>query len=108
MKKKLLFVAGAALGYVVGTRTGRQGYEKLKTQAGDVWQKPAVQDGLSRAGSFAEEKIPVVGSTVSHGLKTAADAVTKAVNKNESESSSNDAANESDGTAKPGPVGHTS
>jgi hypothetical protein len=119
MKKKLMFVLGAAAGYVIGTRTGRQGYEKLKTQVGEVWQKPAVQDGLSKAESFVEEKIPVVGSTVSQGLKTAADSVTKAVKKNESgddsgndssasDSSGSDSSSDSDDTPKPGPVGHTS
>lgn len=104
MKKKLLFVAGAALGYVVGTRTGRQGYEKLKTQAGAVWQKPAVQDGLSRAEAFVEEKVPVVGSTVSSAVKNAADSISEAVKKNDSAGSSSD----SDDTPKPGPVGHAS
>lgn len=105
MKKKLLFVAGAALGYVVGTRTGRQGYEKLKTQAGAVWQKPAVQDGLTRAEAFVEEKVPVVGSTVSQAVKTAADSITKAVEKNESADSSSDTTDAADAgssdTAKP-------
>jgi FMN-dependent NADH-azoreductase len=90
MKKKLLFVLGAAVGYVVGTRTGRKGYEKLKDQVGEVWQKPAVQDGIVRAELFAEEKIPVVGHTVSAAVQTAADSVTNAVKKND-ESSSSDA-----------------
>lgn len=114
MKKKLMFVLGAAAGYVIGTRTGRQGYEKLKTQVGEVWQKPAVQDGLSKAESFVEEKIPVVGSTVSQAVKSAADSVSKAVKKNESDdasddsSSSDSSSNDSDETPKPGPAGSTS
>ena len=113
MKKKLLFVAGAAVGYVIGTRTGRQGYEKLKDQAGAVWQKPAVQDGLSRAESFVEEKVPFVGSTVSSAVKSAADSISDAVKKNESDdsgssNSSSEGSDESDDTPKPGPVGHAS
>ena len=95
MKKKLLFVLGAAVGYVVGTRTGRQGYEKLKSQVGDVWQKPVVQDGIVRAEVFAEEKIPVVGGTVSAAVKTAADSVTNAVKKNEESTDSTDSSDDS-------------
>jgi hypothetical protein len=86
LKKKLLFVLGAAVGYVVGTRTGRQGYEKLKSQVGDVWQKPVVQEGIVRAEVFAEEKIPLVGGAVSAAVQTAADSVTSAVKKNEDSS----------------------
>ena len=95
LKKKLLFVLGAAVGYVVGTRTGRQGYEKLKSQVGEVWQKPAVQDGIVRAEVFAEEKIPVVGGTVSAAVKTAADSVTNAVKKNEATTGSTDGSGDS-------------
>jgi hypothetical protein len=109
MKKKLMFVLGAAVGYVVGTRTGRQGYEKLKHQVGEVWQKPAVQEGLSKAETFVEEKVPVVGSTVSQAVKSAADSVTKAVKKNEEESASDDSSDSAaDETPKPGPAGSTS
>jgi hypothetical protein len=86
LKKKLLFVLGAAVGYVIGTRTGRQGYEKLKSQVGDVWQKPVVQEGIVRAEVFAEEKIPLVGGAVSSAVQTAADSVTSAVKKNEESS----------------------
>jgi hypothetical protein len=110
MKKKLMFVLGAAAGYVVGNRTGRQGYEKLKHQVGEVWQKPAVQDGLVKAETFVEEKVPVVGSTVSQAVKSAADSVTKAVKKNEEDSASDESASsDSDNdTPKPGPAGSNS
>jgi len=109
MKKKLLFVLGAAVGYVVGTRTGRQGYEKLKHQVGEVWQKPAVQDGIVRAEIFAEEKIPVVGSTVSAAVQGAAESVTNAVKKNEGSSSSSGAASSDTppDASKPGDAGST-
>ena len=94
MKKKLLFVLGAAVGYVIGTRTGRQGYTKLKEQVGALWQKPAVQDGLVYAEVFAEEKIPVVGSTVSAAVQSAANSVTHAVEKNDESSSTESDASE--------------
>ncbi|WP_213815008.1 YtxH domain-containing protein [Glaciihabitans sp. dw_435] len=64
MKAKVTFVLGAALGYVVGTRTGRRGYEKIKSQASDLWQSPRVQRTVADVEDFAREKIPAVGDVV--------------------------------------------
>ena len=64
MQGKILFVLGAAAGYVVGTRVGRQGYENLKKQANDVLHDPKVQKTVASAGEFARDKIPVVGDIV--------------------------------------------
>ncbi|PYI37289.1 hypothetical protein CVS30_16355 [Arthrobacter psychrolactophilus] len=44
MQAKLTFLAGAALGYVLGTRAGRGSYEKIKASAKEFWAKDAVQD----------------------------------------------------------------
>ena len=77
MQKKLIFALGAAVGYVVGTRTGRQGYEKLKRQARDTWQSPTVQRGVDTVEGFVQDKIPVAASAVSdvrHKLDDAASA----------------------------------
>ena len=64
MQKKLIFVVGAAIGYVVGTRTGRAGYERLKHQAADVWQNPRVQKTVDDVEHFAKDKVPVVGDVI--------------------------------------------
>lgn len=47
MKAKLSFLAGAALGYVLGTRAGRESYEKIKASAQQAWSKDAVQDTVA-------------------------------------------------------------
>ncbi|MDJ0314899.1 hypothetical protein [Arthrobacter sp. H35-D1] len=44
MKAKLIFMAGLAVGYVVGTRVGRRGYESLKNNARAVWETDPVQE----------------------------------------------------------------
>jgi hypothetical protein len=62
MYGKIMFVVGAAVGYVVGTRQGREGYEKLKKQVTDLWENPKVQRTVADAQKFAEEKIPLVGA----------------------------------------------
>jgi hypothetical protein len=33
MKNKLVFASGMAAGYVLGTRAGRESYEKIRTKA---------------------------------------------------------------------------
>ncbi|MCU1406595.1 MAG: hypothetical protein JWQ43_2898 [Glaciihabitans sp.] len=82
-----MFVLGAATGYVVGTRTGRQGYERLKRQASALWTAPSVQKTVTQAEEFARDKIPVVGATVSAAAKKAGEAVTDAAEKNGSPAS---------------------
>ena len=48
MSKIGLLVAGG-VGYVLGTRAGREQYAKIKEQAQELWQSPKVQDAKSKA-----------------------------------------------------------
>jgi hypothetical protein len=77
MYGKLLFVAGAAVGYVVGTRRGRRDYETVKRKASEFWLDPRVQKAATRAGDFVGENVPVVGEK----LSDAVDSVTSAARK---------------------------
>jgi hypothetical protein len=43
MAKTWVFVAGAGIGYVLGTRAGRQKYEELVGKARDVMDRPDVK-----------------------------------------------------------------
>ena len=49
MKLKLTFLAGAAVGYVLGARAGRGRYEEIKNQAETLWQDPRVQEKVTAA-----------------------------------------------------------
>ena len=69
MKKRLILLAGLGVGYVLGSRTGRQSYEKLKAQAQDLWTDPRVQDTVEKAHQSIREKSPAVADAV----QTAAD-----------------------------------
>jgi hypothetical protein len=51
--RKLTFLAGLALGYVLGTRAGRERYEQLRKTARDVSQTPAVQSAARNAKQAA-------------------------------------------------------
>ena len=61
---KISFVAGAAVGYVLGTRAGEKRYEQIKKQADKAWSNPAVQDKVSAATETVKAKAPVVAAAV--------------------------------------------
>jgi 2',3'-cyclic-nucleotide 2'-phosphodiesterase (5'-nucleotidase family) len=44
MIKKLFFVAGAGVGYLLGTRAGREKYDKMVAKAREVMDRPDVQE----------------------------------------------------------------
>ncbi|WP_034649642.1 YtxH domain-containing protein [Cellulomonas sp. HZM] len=60
MKGKVAFVAGAGLGYLLGTRAGRGQFEKIKGWASDMWADPRVQgyvhDAQDQAMQFAKDQ----------------------------------------------------
>jgi len=45
---KLAFVTGAAVGYVLGTRAGREAYEQIVTNARNIGQQPTVRQAQSK------------------------------------------------------------
>ncbi|MCU1439312.1 MAG: hypothetical protein JWP85_309 [Rhodoglobus sp.] len=98
MQGKLLLVAGLAVGYVLGARRGREGYDKLKRQASETWRSPNVQRTVSSARKFAEDNIPVVGDAISDAVKKVNDAATETTGSSTSASSG-----ASDGSATSGP-----
>jgi hypothetical protein len=61
MKGKVLFVAGLAVGYVLGTRDGRRRYEQIKAAAANIWESEPVQWGAAQAreamGDVADKAI---------------------------------------------------
>lgn len=68
MQGRILFVAGAAVGYVLGARAGRRRYEQIKSAADRVWNDRNVQKGVNDVvGSvqgFVKEKAPEVQDAV--------------------------------------------
>lgn len=47
MKAKLIFLAGLAVGYVLGTRAGRSSYEDIKASVKSLWAKDVVQETVT-------------------------------------------------------------
>jgi hypothetical protein len=60
VKGKLLLATGVAVGYVLGSRSGRKSYEELKGHAKDLWANPSVQEQVAHAKDLAREQAPVV------------------------------------------------
>ncbi|WP_405761906.1 YtxH domain-containing protein [Streptomyces sp. NBC_00045] len=50
MRYKVTFAVGLALGYVLGTRAGRERYEQLKKSAREIVQNPAVRNTAETVG----------------------------------------------------------
>lgn len=72
MKGKLLLLAGAAVGYVFGTRAGRERYEQMKHGVTKAWNDPRVQQKFTEAEHFVNE---TAGKTVPQMQEKFSDAV---------------------------------
>lgn len=56
MRGRLMFLAGAAAGYVLGAKAGRGRYEQIKTQADSLWHDPRVQEKVDQGKTLVAEK----------------------------------------------------
>ena len=75
MKGKITLLVGGAVGYVLGTRAGRQRYEQMKSQAQALWKNPKVQEKATQAQDYAREKAPVVKEKAAGAAAAAKDKV---------------------------------
>ncbi|WP_313543019.1 hypothetical protein [Leifsonia aquatica] len=64
MRGKLLFVTGAAVGYVLGARAGRKRYDQMKAAATKVWESQGVQKQVHAVEDFVAEKVGELPETV--------------------------------------------
>ena len=53
MKTKIAFVVGLAIGYIFGTRAGRERYEQIRRAANTVWDSTLVKRGRDQVGEYA-------------------------------------------------------
>jgi hypothetical protein len=72
MKGKITLLIGGAVGYVLGTRAGRERYEQIKSQARGLWNNPKVQDAAGSAQDYARQKAPEVQQKVAEAAGPAA------------------------------------
>ena len=90
MKKLSVLVIGA-VGYVLGSRAGRERYEQIKRQATKAWNKPTVQNAADNVEQAVKNTASDVGSKVADA---ASDASAKVVNKVKGEKVKDDPADD--------------
>lgn len=66
--RRLILLAGVAIGYILGAKAGRERYEQLADQASKVWTDPRVQTKVGEV----KEQAPHVASKVGDRAKSAA------------------------------------
>jgi hypothetical protein len=84
MKNKLVFGAGIAAGYVLGSRSGRAAYEKLKARAAALWESQPVQDKVAAATDAVKEKAPEVSGQLGEAARRAGTVIGSAVRRDNS------------------------
>ena len=84
MKGKVLFGAGIAAGYVLGSRSGRAAYEKLKARAAALWESQPVQDKVTAATDAVKEKAPEVSEQLGEAARRAGTVIGSAVRRDNS------------------------
>lgn len=77
MRGKILFVFGLAVGYVLGTRAGRERYEQIKAGAEKVWQDPRVQKQVSTVEEFVKDRAPDLAEKATAAAKKVSSAARK-------------------------------
>ncbi|MDW4572182.1 hypothetical protein R8Z57_05240 [Microbacterium sp. M3] len=64
MRGKAGLVVGLAIGYVLGTRAGRERYEQIKGQWLKVWNMDPVQEQVGKVKDFAKSQAMALPSTL--------------------------------------------
>ena len=70
--KRLPLIVAGGVGYVLGTKAGRERYEQIMSQFNRVKEDPRVQQKAQEAAQFAREQAPVVKDKVSSAADVAA------------------------------------
>lgn len=69
MKGKIGLVVGLGVGYVIGTRAGRERYEQIKTQWLKVWNLDQVQDQVVKVKGYVGDKAAAVPGAIWTGVQ---------------------------------------
>ena len=81
MKNKLLLGVGVAVGYVLGSRSGRAAYDKLKARAAGIWDSKPVQDKVAVATEAVKEKAPEVADQLGEAARRAGTVIGSAMHR---------------------------
>jgi hypothetical protein len=68
MRRRFTFLAGLAVGFVAGTRAGRERYEQMVKLARKAVENPTVQQATRAAGAKATELSKTAGQKVAERM----------------------------------------
>jgi hypothetical protein len=71
--KVMIFVAGAAVGWVVGACSGRQAYERVAGGVAEAWRSPALRKATGTIRRAVRDRVPGAGDAASDALGAAAE-----------------------------------
>jgi hypothetical protein len=74
--RKLMLLAAAAAGYVLGARAGRERYDQIMVLVSRIRNDPRVQAKAQQAVDLAKDQAPLVADKVTHAASAAASKVT--------------------------------
>jgi len=69
--KRLPLLIAAGIGYVLGTKAGRERYEQIMSNFNKVKDDPRVQEKAQQATDLAREKAPIMKDKVSEAAGSA-------------------------------------
>jgi len=82
--KRILIVSAGAVGFLLGSRAGRQPYEQFMRAIGQLKDDPRVQEKAHQGAQLVREQAPVVADKVADAARTATSKVTSAVSGSDS------------------------
>jgi hypothetical protein len=82
--KKLTLIAGIGIGYVLGSRAGRERFEQIRSGAQKLASNPKVQSAAAKAQETVAAQAPVVAEAVKGKASAAASAVSDKVGSGDS------------------------
>ena len=69
MRGKILLLVGLGVGYVLGSRAGRERYNEISRAANKLWNDPRVQKQVNQAEDFVKDKAPEVAEFFTDGAR---------------------------------------
>lgn len=102
MKSKLLLGIGLAAGYVLGARSGRAAYEKIKARATGIWESEPVQQKVAAATETLKEKAPEVADQLGEAARRAGTVLGQSVHRESGDTKTADPGTSGAGTSAAG------
>ncbi len=85
MLRKTTILTAAGIGYVLGTRAGRERYEQIVSAFNGVKSNPQVQKAANQAQDYAAQQVPVVKEKAQEAAATARDKVKDVVSSDDAQ-----------------------